>query len=237
MLSRKAGRAQVLTAASLKYLHPSCVLPNPQDTRRSIGPASPDSSICEGGIPHSCYQTLHLSLPSKKAHRSHCPCMAWGNGSPAQSPQEVYCCHHQEAHGVFQTSSQEAEARVPFFPVRSPSTQQPLLPQALTSQHQHCSFSFKARGRTQCHLCCKAGLAAHASCAELPGTSMAGFASSNLQGGPGTHHSGSPFPANQFGAAGVLALCLPSHTLCIPPDWGVPPNLFARAAELQSEPA
>lgn len=143
--------------------------------------------------------------------------MAWGNGSPAHSSQEVYCCHHQEAHDLFQTSSLEAEARVPFFPVRSLRTQQPLPPQALASQHQHCSFSFTARGRTPCHLCCRQGGSRHFLCRatrKLHGR----LCQQQSSEGPGIHHSGSPFPANQSGAAAVLVLCLPSHTLCIPPD-------------------
>lgn len=174
MLSRKAGRAQTLTAAGkfetpspiplvLPNLSPAHRTPEQQEGRQSTGPASPDSSTCEGSIPHSCYQTLHLPLPSK-VQRSHCPRTAWRNGSPVQSPQEVYCCHHQETHSLLQTGSQEAEARVPFFTVRSLSTQQPLPPQALTSQHQHCSFSFTARGRTQHHLCCRQDCSRHFLC-------------------------------------------------------------------------
>lgn len=163
----------MLLQASWKHPHPSPCAPNlspahripeQQEGRQSIGPASPDSSVCEGGIPHSCYQTLHLPLPSKKAHRSYCPHMAWGNGSPAHSPQEVYCCHQQEAHGLLQASSQEAEARVPLSPVRSPSAQQPLPPQALTSQNQHHSFSFTARGTTACHLHCRQDGSRHCLC-------------------------------------------------------------------------
>lgn len=166
MLSKKAGRAQALTTAG-KFETPSPIPRTPQPLHSHRTPEHH-----EGRADHRTSLTLLIylqgrnspqllpdtpSTPSlqKEVHRSHCPHMAWGNGSPAQSPQDVYCCHHQEAHGLFQTSSQEAEARVPFFPARSLSTQQPLLPQALTSQHQHCSFSFTARGRIQCHLCCR----------------------------------------------------------------------------------
>ncbi|KAI1236746.1 hypothetical protein IHE44_0014999, partial [Lamprotornis superbus] len=84
----------------------------------------------------------------------------------------------QEAHGLLQTSSQEAEDRVPFFPVKSLSTQQPLPLQANTStapsasqQEEELNVIF-AVGR----------MAADTSCAELPGTSRAGFARSNRQG-------------------------------------------------------
>lgn len=57
----------------------------------------------------------------------------------------------------------------------------------------------------------------------------------HLQQSPGTHCSSSPF-CESLSAATVLALCLTSHTLCTPPDWGVSLNLSTTAAGLPFHP-
>lgn len=115
MLSRNAGRVQAFAAAG-KFKTPS---PSPQDTRaagreQSTGP--PDLPTCTEGIPHSCCQTLHPPLPPGRCTAITAHAQAWGDRSSSQSPQEVPCCHHQEAHSFSQTSSWEAEALVTLLP-------------------------------------------------------------------------------------------------------------------------
>lgn len=159
--------------ASLKHPHPSpCApqpLPSPQDTReqegrQSTGPASPYSSSAREAFPTAATRHSTCPFPPRRCTGVTAHARPGEMGPQPSPPQEVYCCHHQAAHGLFQTSSQRAEARVPFLPVRSLSTQQPLPPQALISQHQHCSFSFTARGITQCHLCCRQDSSRHFLC-------------------------------------------------------------------------
>lgn len=69
-----------------------------------------------------------------------------------------------------------------LLPSKVPEHSAPLPLQALTSQQQHCSFSITAREELNV-ISAVGRMAAGMSYAEPPGTSMPGFAGSNLQGG------------------------------------------------------
>lgn len=97
-------------------LSPAHRAPEQQEGRQSTGPASPDSPTCEGGIPHSCYQTLHLPLHPGRCTGITAHTQTWGNRSPA-SPGSLLL----PPPGSMQPlpdQCQEAEARVTFSPVR-----------------------------------------------------------------------------------------------------------------------
>lgn len=137
MLSRKAGRAQALAAAG-KFETPS---PSPLCSPTSPQPTGHQSSKKAGRAqaqPHLTHPPAREAFPTAATRHSTYPFIQEGaqeslpthrpGETGPQPPQEVYCCHHQEACSLSQTSSQEAEARVTFSPVRPHCYQQPLLP-------------------------------------------------------------------------------------------------------------
>lgn len=130
MLSRRAGRAQDLAAAGkFETTSPSslCFPTSPQPTGhqssrkggRTRAQPHPTHPPAREAFPQLLPDTPHLPFSPGKCTGITAHAQAWGNGSPAQSPQEVYCCHHQQARSFSQTSSHEAEARVTLLPVRS----------------------------------------------------------------------------------------------------------------------
>lgn len=156
----------------MKHPHPSpCApqpLPSPQDTRAAgregRAQAQPHLTHLYMREEFSTATTRRSTYPFSPEEGARESLPMHGLGKWVPSPVSPGCLVLPPPGSAWPLPDQETEARAPFFPARSLSTQQPLLPQALTSQHQHCSFSFTARGSTQCHLCCRQDGSRHFPC-------------------------------------------------------------------------
>lgn len=157
-------------------LSPAHRAPEQQEGRQSTGPASPDSPTCKGGIPHSCYQTLHLPLHPGRCTGITAHTQTWGNRSPA-SPGSLLL----PPPGSMQPlpdQCQEAEARVTFSPVRPHCYLKPS--PASTSITPSALLQEEELSKVLCSSWDPGRTAADTTSAVLPSTYVTGFTGSNL---------------------------------------------------------